>query len=45
MIFVSNQRPYLDRWMYTLIPLVNKNATYKKGILWRQIELNQPIRS
>ncbi|MBP7806651.1 nucleotidyltransferase domain-containing protein, partial [Candidatus Gracilibacteria bacterium] len=21
--------PYLDRWIYTLIPLVNKNATYE----------------
>ncbi len=22
--------PYLDRWIYTLIPLVNKNATYER---------------
>jgi predicted nucleotidyltransferase len=21
--------PYLDRWIYTLLPLVNKNATYE----------------
>jgi hypothetical protein len=21
--------PYLDRWIYTLIPLVNKDATYE----------------
>lgn len=21
--------PYLDRWIYTLVPLVNKNATYE----------------
>ncbi len=21
--------PYLDRWIYALVPLVNKNATYE----------------
>lgn len=28
-IRLQPEDPYLDRWMYTLIPLVNKNATYE----------------
>ena len=22
--------PYLDRWIYTLVPLINKNSTYER---------------
>jgi len=31
--------PYLDRWMYTLIPLVNKNATYEHFMKVNEIEV------
>lgn len=28
-IRLQSDDPYLDRWIYTLVPLVNKNATYE----------------
>lgn len=30
--------PYLDRWIYTLVPLVNKNATYEHFIELNWVE-------
>lgn len=33
--------PYLDRWIYTLIPLVNKNATYEHFMEANWVEPNQ----
>lgn len=32
--------PYLDRWVYTLIPLVNKNATYEHFMEANWVEPN-----
>lgn len=28
-IHLQPDDPYLDRWIYTLIPLINKNHTYE----------------